>query len=590
MSNAAIKVTMPGKGEVTLRPLDHLATGGEGAVYLKNNRVFKLFLDPARAEANGMAEKIRLLSQIKHPFIIAPIDALYDAQHRMVGYYMEQADGVPLMKTFTNSWRDQNGFADPQSIALVENMREVVKVAHSLKAVMVDANETNYLVAGVAPRVIDVDSWQIGKHPATAIMPSIRDYHAQTLDERSDWFAWGIVTFQTFTGLHPYKGTHPGFKKGDLEGRMRANASVFDKTVRLNAAVRDFGCIPAPLLDWYEGVFAQGDRSAPPSALASAAPKHLTKRLRVVQAPGSASVRHERFEGFAGAVRHVSANGVLVYTEGTVLKAYDLVRRQAIPALLPADIAQMFENQAALVRHGDAFVLVTKSDAGLLGRMVPGARDPVRAITTTNLLPLSCTRLVVMGNRFFALNPQSDNGLVELELSVMGTRTALTIKAAWPVNVQSTRFYDGMAAMDCLGTPFLVVPEGETLAILRAAPLAGYKLINGFARSSARVWVHGVSRADGQIYRLELAKAPNGREFTLVEAAVVDEAELNLAVSPRGIAVGIMDDGVISVQNTQGTGIKQVPDGAATREMHLFALPDGIYYYQGADVFKLSLS
>jgi hypothetical protein len=594
MNSAAIKVTMPGKGEVTLRPLDHLATGGEGSVYLKNKLIYKLFLQPERAAAAGMAEKIGLLAQIRHPFIVAPIDVLHDAQHRMVGYYMAQAEGVPLMKTFTNSWRDQNGFTDAQSAQLVENMREAVMAAHALQAVMVDGNETNYLAHGIEPRIIDVDSWQIGKHPATAIMPSVRDYHAACLDEKSDWFSWGVVSFQVFTGIHPYKGTHPGFKKGDLEARMRANASVFDSRVRLNAAVRDFARIPPRLLDWYEGVFAQGERSAPPSVLASAAPAHLTRRLRVVQAQAAspANVRHERVHGFAGAVRHVSANGVAFHAEhagpDAPLRAFDLVRRQYLPSLTQEEIARMFANQAALVRHGDGFVLVSKTDTGLAGRIVAGERDPVRAQGSTNALPLSATRLVMFGNRLFALNPNSDNGLVELELVAMGARSTLSIKMAWSGTVQSMRFFDGLAVMDCLGTPFLVVPEGDTLAMRRAAALAPYKLINGFARSSARIWLHGVSREDGQIYRLELRCGE--REAELLEAKVVDEAEMNLDVSARGIAVAIWDDGMLTVQNTQGAGARQVADGALSRTMHLFALPDGIYYYQGADVFKLTLS
>lgn len=587
MASSLIKVVMPGKGEVTLRPTDHLATGGEGAVYLKNNLIFKLFLNPERARANGMSEKIQLLAQIRHPYIISPIDVLYDSQHQVIGYYMSQADGVSLMKTFTNGWRDLNGFTDTQSVKLVENMREAVLAAHALKAVMVDGNETNYLVHGVEPRIIDVDSWQIGKHKGTAIMPSIRDYHCKTHDEKTDWFAWGVVSFQVFTGIHPYKGTHPGFKKGDLEARMRANASVFDSQVRLNAAVRDFSCVPKPLLDWYEGVFSKGERSAPPSALLSQAPAALTKKTRVRQT-ASGSVRHDRIHGFGGKVRHVSANGIAFYMDGNGLKAYDLYRKQGIPSLSSAEIERMFENQAGLVRYGDSFVYVSRTATAMQGRIVPGERDPQPAQPLTNLLPLAAPKLIVMGNRLFALNPQSDNGLVELELTTMGSRTALAIKSAWPVNVQSTKFYDGFGVMDCLGVPFMVIPEKGSLTIQRAAALSEYKLINGFSRGSSYLWVHGVSRADGQIYRVELRS--NGKDFDVVQSEVVDEFELNIAVSPKGIAVAILEDGVVTVQNTLGAGGKQVPDGSVSKDMHLFSTPDGIFYYVGSDLFKLSLT
>lgn len=587
MSSSAIKVIMPGKGEVTLRPTDHLATGGEGAVYLKNNRIFKLFLNPERARASGMAEKIQLLSQIRHPFIIAPIDVLYDGQHQMVGYYMEKAEGVSLMKTFTNTWRDLNAFTTADAVKLVENMREAVSAAHGLKAVMVDGNETNYLVVGTEPRIIDVDSWKIGRHKATAIMPSIRDYHSTEHDEKTDWFAWGIVSFQVFTGIHPYKGTHPAFKRSDLEGRMRANASVFDKEVRLNAAVRDFSCVPGPLLDWYEGVFAKGERSAPPSALLSQAPAALTKRVRVVQT-ASGKVRHDRVQGLAGKVRHVSANGIAFYGAVGALRAYDLYRKQGIPGLTPADIDTLFANQAALVRQGDSFVYVALSSAGVQGRVVPGERDPHPANPQTNVLPLAATKLLVIGNRLYALNPQSDRGMVELEATSMGSRMVVAVKAQWPVNVLSTRFFDGFGAMDCLGVPFLVIPEQESLTIQRAAVLGAYKLINGFSRGSNYVWTHGISRADGQIYRLELRS--NGKEFDLVHSEVADEAELNLAVSPKGIAVGIFEDGTVSVQNTLGAGGKVVSDGSVNKEMRLFNLPDGIHYYRDSDVYRMSLS
>ncbi|MDR3553141.1 MAG: hypothetical protein P4L55_00165 [Syntrophobacteraceae bacterium] len=99
--NELIRVILPRKGEILLLPRDHLATGGEGAVYLKDGLVFKLYLDSAGARARGMEEKIRLLSKIRHPSIVAPIDIVCDRQHRMVGFCMEAAPGVPLVKTFT---------------------------------------------------------------------------------------------------------------------------------------------------------------------------------------------------------------------------------------------------------------------------------------------------------------------------------------------------------------------------------------------------------------------------------------------------------------------------------------------------------
>lgn len=588
MVTSTVKVIMPGKGSVSLRATDHVATGGEGAVYLKNGLVFKIFLDPQKAQANGMPDKIALLAQLRHPFIVSPQDILLNDKHEVVGYYMEQAPGLPLMKTFTNAWRDLNAFATAQSIELAENMRLAVKAAHDFGAVMVDGNETNYLAHGVQPRVLDVDSWQVGNHKATALMPSVRDFHTNQFDSNSDWFAWGVVSFQVFTGIHPYKGTHPDFKKGDLESRMRANASVFDSKVRLNSAVRDFSEVPRPLLDWYERVFSNGERSSPPSALQSQASARATKKMHIA-AGSSDTVRHDRIRGFPGAVRHVASNGVAYYWEGTSIRAFDLQRQQEIPGLIPADIERLFANAAVLVRQGEGFLFVESDGATIFGRHIPGERDP-RAVqpAATNKLPLATDSLLVMGNRIFALNKQSDNGLIELEVTDMGSKLLLAVKTAWPVSVQSARFLDGCVALDYLGMPFIAVPESNELLVQRAPELIGYKVINGFGRSGSRIWVNGINRLDGQIYRLEFKS--NGQEFKLLKSQVVDVALTNVTINAKGIAVSIFEDGVVTVQALATSAEKLVNDASITVDMKLFSLPDGVYYASGQDLYKLALS
>ena len=97
-----IRVVMPGKGEVMLRAQDHLATGGEGAVFQRAGMVYKLYLDPVAARARGMEEKIGLLAQLRHPCIVAPLDVLRDQQQALVGHYMPAAPGVPLIELCTN--------------------------------------------------------------------------------------------------------------------------------------------------------------------------------------------------------------------------------------------------------------------------------------------------------------------------------------------------------------------------------------------------------------------------------------------------------------------------------------------------------
>lgn len=587
-ANGRTRVILPGKGEVLLQPQDHLATGGEGSVFLRKGLVYKLYLDAAAARAKGMEDKIRLLANLRHPYIVAPIDILHDERHEMIGYYMPAAPGVPLLKVCTGAWRDANGFTDTQATRLVENMRLAVLEAHTLKAVIADGNETNWLAHGVEPRVIDVDSWQIDRFRATAIMASIRDFHGAQPSEGADWFAWAVVSFQVFTGIHPYKGTHPDFRRGDLEARMRAQVSVFDTQVRLNTAVRDFACIPSALKDWYQGVFVHGERNPPPSALAAAAPK-IAARRQPAAATTTGALRHEHLLTLPGTVGHLADNGIAILEVDGALVAYDIPRRQRIVGLGRQSVDRLLDGQACLVRLGAGLVLLQVFGGALKGQHVVGEHDPAPARPELAPLPCAAEKLVALGGRVFALDHASELGMSELALDRLGERVLLSIRQSWPVRTLATRFFDGFGVMDCLGTPFIVLPEGDdALLIHRAASLRGYHLINGYARNRHCVLLHGIRRRDGQLCRLRLRLG--AVEYERVEEVVVDDAELDVAVTGRGIAVAIFEDGEVTVWNTAGDKERRITDPAASRELRLFALPDGVFYHTGRDIFRLKLS
>jgi hypothetical protein len=587
MMKSRFTVRLPGKGEVTLTDKNHLATGGEGAVYLKDGYAYKLYLDPAKARVQGVEDRIKLLAGLRHPYIVAPVDVLLDSKQEVVGHYMPMADGVPLVKTFTNAWRDQEGFGDPQAARLAENMRQAVIAAHGAQALIVDGNEMNWLAKGVDPRIIDVDSWQIGRFGATAVMPSIRDPHAVQFTEMTDWYAWAIVTFQVFTGIHPYKGSHPEFRKGDMAARMQANASVFDPRVKLNSAVRPFTAVPPHLLDWYTRVLQGGERTAPPDVLASQAQPGATRRARVQAVAGGGSVRHSRLLSLPGAILHVSGNGVAFFSHNGSIEAYDLLRKQGLPDLSSIQVQDLFRGQAALVRYSGGLMAISLTADGLVGHHVAVAKEPAVLQPQTVVFPLQTDRLVVSGNRVFAVN-LAKNTLVELAISDMGARPALTVRTTWPVTPLSTRFFDGVWAMDSLGMPFLAVPEGTALHLARCPTLREYRAAAGFSRGPGFVLISAISRADGRTWRLQLKLVDN--EFQLAESTVVEDTDLNVAVNERGIAVAILDDGEVTVVNTAGQGGKVVADSGVSRDQRLFALPSGMHYYSGSDVFGVSLS
>jgi DNA-binding helix-hairpin-helix protein with protein kinase domain len=336
--------------KLVLGPNDHLATGGEGAVYARGDTVFKVYLDADKARAARMGDKLALLKQLRHPGIAAPAGALHDSKGLFLGLTFPRVEGEALCRLFTNTWRDAHGFGPDQTRKVVAAMRDIVQAAHRQHAVMVDGNELNWLVApNLKPTAIDVDSWQLPGFPGTAIMPSIRDPLVQTqFSEGSDWYAWAIVTFQLWTGIHPYKGTHPDFARAALAERMKARASVFDSRVRLPAAVRDFSEIPAGLKAWYEGVFNNDSRSAPPSPDASAVPVNAPKRLQVLQST-SRTLRIERLGALPGRIR-AAFNGFVLHEEGAELRLWDTTTKQTLQGVSTAQLNKLLVRQAAVLR------------------------------------------------------------------------------------------------------------------------------------------------------------------------------------------------------------------------------------------------
>ncbi|MDP3653133.1 MAG: hypothetical protein Q8R67_15760 [Rhodoferax sp.] len=606
------RVFLPGKGEVALTQTDYLATGGEGVVYAKGSYVYKLYLDPAGARARGIEDKLKLLQAIRHPHIVAPTDVLLNPQHEVVGFYMPQASGVPLVKTFTNAWRDPNNFGIRESLALVENMRLAVVEAHQAGAVLVDANEMNYLADGTAPRLLDVDSWQIGAFKASAIMPSIRDVHSADFTPLTDWFSWAVVSFQVLAGIHPYKGVHPDFKRGDLQARMLANASVFDPRVSVNAGVRDYAtCLPGALLDWYRDVFQHGLRSAPPGVHAARVVALSPTSKRAMRTATSQTthqtVIHDVLVHLDGDVVEVLRCGVALWRERSgagSLHAFDLQRKQNLPCLTPPQLEALREGTAALVRcAGGLFYAFLNTrpntthpqSSGITGHLVPAERDPAPLAATQDakLLPSLAQRLLTFGNRLFAVNAHSDRGLTEIAVDQMGAHTVLSVRASWPFLAQASTVFATMAMFDALGTPFLVLPAGDSVRIDKASALAAYRLVDAFMVSPDHVLALAYGRKDGQIYRLTLTRGGAQQCFEITATEPTDELALNVAVNEQGIGVEVLANGELAVfsakQIASRGNSKRVGNTGLTQEHRVFALPAGLHYAYGQEVVRISM-
>ena len=559
---------------VKLSPSTYLASGGEGAVYRVGPEVYKVYLDPEKARRAGMDTKLAELARIRHPGIAAPVDALQDKTGQLVGLVLPFVPGDPLCTLFTNTWQQAHQFDAVQRIQVVDAMREVTHLAHQHGACMVDANEMNWLVQGSRPVAIDVDSWQLPGFPATAIMPSIRDHAHRGFSEATDWFAWAVVTFQLWTGIHPYKGTHPDFKRGALEDRMRAMASVFDPRVRLPAAARPLQDIPKPLRDWYAQTFSSALRTAPPPANASIEAKQPVPKLKLVQTVQGA-MRIERL-GIAGDAVLGAVDGLVLARRGAQLFLWDALAKADVPRLAHQDLAALADQTAMVYRAPFGRVLLKAEGSRLIARDLESGTEGTVAIRTF--------RLWQARRRVFAVMEGSAQGLVELDALRIGDGLVLSTRARWPVNAQATTFFQGGFAQDGLGTVMLGMVLQEGLLLGTAPTLKGHRIVDGFALDAHNMWLSVIRAHDGQSLRLRLAYAAS--KFEIVDTTVTDTLELDATSTLAGVGLLHDQDELLVLK---GEAMRRTDGSALPKNLRLFSLGVGIGGHLNGEVARLSL-
>lgn len=572
---ANIQVVLEGKGPVTLRDSNYVATGGEGTIYRISDSVVKIYHKPEEARRRGMADKIRLLAGIKHPYISSPTGLVTNPVGEHVGHYLPFVDGHPLARVFTNEFWQREGFTHAHASTLVDRMREVISFAHQHQAVLVDANELNWfaLLSGSKPepRIIDVDSWSIGKWPATVIMPSIRDWHSKAFNEQTDWFAWGIVTFQIYTGLHPFKGTLDGFERSDLEGRMKANASVFSKGVRLNRAVRDFAKIPGHLLSWYEATFQNGERVSPPSPFdtRAAVPKAALV-MRIVTTGRSGSLVFEKLLGVTGdPVVRTFHCGIALLASG---KLIDLGTKQQIGGV------QSRSCEVAKVQGGWLIAQMSKN------REVSFEYVCDQGLKTESLsLKLNGYHLLGYENRLFVV---TEGGLTEIKLSLFGKAVA-SVGQTWGAMVNSTKWLQGLGVMDAMGAKYVITPFGESaVAQVRIKELDGMQVVT--AKSGSR-FVSLIGLGKGGAYRKVEISFDRDYKSHKVWVGDTDGPELNLAVLPKGVCATIIRDGELDIFVPSNGQLNRVQDKQIGTDMLLSNWGDKVICIQSGEVWSIRL-
>jgi hypothetical protein len=545
---------------VTLTDKDFKCKGGEANLYIKNGIAYKVCHSPSIMIPEAKIKELQLLDS---PLIVRPIDYIFD-DDKLIGFTMKALDAtcVPLVKLFTNSFRDANNITNDQVIALNENIKNETHDIHHRSILIVDGNELNYMVENdfVTPYFIDVNCWQTPSFPATAIMPSIRDYATKGFSILTDWFSFGVVSFQLFIGIHPFRGMVDGFKKKDLAGRIKANVSVLNPKVKVPDAARDFSLIPSAYMDWYFKMFEKGERIPPPALPGTAG--IIPVQVILIQSTNNFEIRELReypdnvvyYGNFFG--REITKTKKKLYINKAGFKINPGVEIiYVMPEMIPL------------------FVKIHEKHINFMTPEVP---------FTVKDINIKCTHMMITNNILYLKNKGK---IVEMHFETFGGTIIPTPKKVWKCEEQSSEMFSGVIAQSVLGDAFLVIPYDGKCKNIKVQDLDDYRIIDAKYQNGVCVVI---GHKDGQYDKL-VFKFDAGSKYVLRIIEDIDYLPINFVTLDNGVCIMINEDDSVEIflNKLHKDDVKRIEDPEIHSTMKL--TKDGItaMFIKGNKVFSI---
>lgn len=546
--------------KILLTAQNFVAEGGEGRVFVQDAWAYKIAHAPQKVLPPA---KLRELSVLDHPLILRPHALVYNAKRHAAGFKMPYvADTLALPRLFTHDFRRQFALENHQILQLLAQMQSTLSFIHQHQCLLIDGNEINYLVSSdcSTPYFIDVDSYQTPSFPGTALMPSIQDYHSQGFSPLTDWFAFAVVACQLLLGIHPYKGKHPKLKT--LAERMRANISIFNKSVSLPATVRDFSVIPPVWRDWFIALFEQGKRCAPPD---------LPADFQVISVPLTISTSAERFQM-------------------RLLKTYPAAIRQHYYALGKTWVIagnQVFSEQGIWeLPEPTAPVLYEPNQGIFLAAVLNKGLLQIENLSTHERIStqLAAQRLLQINNQLYVI--QRDQ-LIAVAITRFGKNLLVSAGRSWQIMPNAHQVFEGLLSQTVFGQTYLIIPYLPTACLIQNIPeLQPYKLISGKHQNGV-VMLLGYQQG-----RYDLIILCFDLQYQQYQARIIpdrDMAELNFTTLDNGTVITIFQDGELEVSHRHLPPVKTIADPHISSMMRLSHAENMGLFYTDHQLYQISL-
>jgi serine/threonine protein kinase len=560
------------QGTTTFIDLDrkHFVTaGGEGEIYVKGGEAFKIYLDPRQMIPHNKIEELRA---IKRPNVIRPDVILLDGKGKPVGYSMTAVrDTYSLCEILPKTFRDRVNLDIDTVLALIKTMRETIQDCHKAKIFVVDFNEVNFLVAKDFSDVhfIDVDSYQTPSYPATAISPAVRDWHTNGFSELTDWFSFGIVSFEMFIGIHPFKGRHPTIrypkdKIAELKARMMANIPVFHRDVSFPQVCWPFDVIPQAFKDWYKAIFVDGKRVPPPSEAVEVIVVPVI--TQTVMGNENFDIRL-LFEYDGDVARYVSLNGVRACATTKSFYVQDNPIPQTCNKDIHIGITPTNKVISAYLHRGN-LILYNFSD-----RCVP--THDVRA-----------EQIMSYEGRIFIKEGES---LSEIQFVEMGKSLHAVLHIVANVMPQATKLFDGVVIQNVLGNFMAsVFPTVGNHYQIKCPEFVGYKIID--AKYSKKVLIV-IAEKQGKYDKFVLKFDDKFRNYSIRKVEGVQYTGINFIVLENGVVVHINEDEQIEIfkNDKDSADVRAIDSDIVTGDMRLFVDGMNVLFAKGNKLHRMKM-
>lgn len=563
MSGATVLVA--GKTKLTLGQNEYKAQGGEGTVYVKNGLAYKIYHDPVKMIPEG---KILELNKIKTNHVLAPKDILYDPNSKKaVGFTMPYVSNTEyLTKLFSRKFKGDSGITPQMVIELVTQMQHQLNALHHEGIVVGDYNEMNFLVDDKykIPYHIDVDSYQTANFPCTAIMDSVRDRQLPfgKFNEMSDWFSWAIVTFQMYTGVHPYKGRHPNFKTTELDERMKQNVSVFDPDVKIPTNCQDFSGIPTNLLEWYKRVFIHGERSLPPIAGAIGFVQGFQPIAVVGTGTFAVAVVFE-YDAKILDVTHFDGYPYVITETGIYKKKNQIFTFNKTP------------KDIKLVNVLGKEPIIAMKENGSVG-FFDFARNQIGSIAADNMMACNGSLYTITNN----------GQLIENYFETIGKVKHLSKVVDQITDVY--KMFDGVVVQDVFGKRRLSIPyEHQKCASINVPELERYRIIDAKCLKNVCIII---GEKNGKYDRFVLFF---NKDFTSYEVRVTQDIgyqTVNFMVKQNGMVASVINGDTLELFMDIKRGSKEIPDCPVELDMPLYDGIDKVLFVNGTKLYSITMS